>query len=669
MNQEEDIEPDYEAVSPEGNLRFKIMHHSKSNETSVYADKRYFQADTDNQHFNAPHLLTAVSHTHSSRVVTSTRAHRSHCKDSQSVTDQRSLNNTKMRDMIPPRLPTHIKSENRGRNACKSKRNAWISGSQSVEGPEVNRSLKPEKLVLQVLGGVSNTRDSCNERSKHEIKRKNETSLTFQPQTFAPKLCEEENGSARSRGSRSQKPCTDQSKDGSLIQYYQTRTCSDTTHHGESETKQVTSTSTQRPCRNTRGRNDINRTQQPQYNASSPNVVETKLTQCSSFQSSVDCESEVNLGQQLQQEGKVTKLQSEKCRIAEAMRPPKSQRAPRRPSDWTNTSSVRTRHEERQRHIPQAAALKNSPAAFAGLNCTTETSYKKQEELVTSETEGNFVFHTGTVYRSPEQEEELDKVLMKDFAKISMKEEEEAAKLQSEICRMAVSMRPPKSQRAPRRPPDWTNISSVRTRHEERQRHTPPAAALQNSPAAFAGLNCTTETSYKEQEELATSETDENIVFRTGMVYRPEEELSRVLLEGITKRAMKEKVLRTTNWYLKKYNRYNAESLLYEENKDGVFLVRDNSHCSFNEPYVLSVYYENKVYHIKIRYLEDSQQYALGTGLRGNHKFNSVKEMIEFHRNFPLLLVDGKSRRHFQGQQCFLTRPPILTNHRSSLSL
>lgn len=52
--------------------------------------------------------------------------------------------------------------------------------------------------------------------------------------------------------------------------------------------------------------------------------------------------------------------------------------------------------------------------------------------------------------------------------------------------------------------------------------------------------------------------------------------------------------------------------------QDETFLVRDCSKKSNTEPYVLVVYYGRRVYNIKVRFLEDSQQYALGTGLRGN---------------------------------------------------
>ena len=36
------------------------------------------------------------------------------------------------------------------------------------------------------------------------------------------------------------------------------------------------------------------------------------------------------------------------------------------------------------------------------------------------------------------------------------------------------------------------------------------------------------------------------------------------------------------------------------------------------EPYVLVVFYGNKVYNVKIRFLERNQQFDLGTGLRGD---------------------------------------------------
>ncbi|XP_014822179.1 PREDICTED: cytokine-dependent hematopoietic cell linker [Calidris pugnax] len=78
-----------------------------------------------------------------------------------------------------------------------------------------------------------------------------------------------------------------------------------------------------------------------------------------------------------------------------------------------------------------------------------------------------------------------------------------------------------------------------------------------------------------------------------------------------------EKDLNKHEWYIGEYDRYEAEKALLQENIDETFLVRDCSKKSNAEPYVLVVYYGRKVYNIKVRFLEESQQYALGTGLRG----------------------------------------------------
>ncbi|NXL50968.1 CLNK protein, partial [Podilymbus podiceps] len=79
-----------------------------------------------------------------------------------------------------------------------------------------------------------------------------------------------------------------------------------------------------------------------------------------------------------------------------------------------------------------------------------------------------------------------------------------------------------------------------------------------------------------------------------------------------------EKDLNKYEWYIGEYDRHEAEKALLQENTDETFLVRDCSKKSNTEPYVLVVYYGKRVYNIKVRFLEDSQQYALGTGLRGD---------------------------------------------------
>ncbi|NXO56221.1 CLNK protein, partial [Aramus guarauna] len=79
-----------------------------------------------------------------------------------------------------------------------------------------------------------------------------------------------------------------------------------------------------------------------------------------------------------------------------------------------------------------------------------------------------------------------------------------------------------------------------------------------------------------------------------------------------------EKDLNKYEWYIGECDRHEAEKALLQENTDETFLVRDCSKKSNAEPYVLVVYYGRRVYNIKVRFLKESQQYALGTGLRGD---------------------------------------------------
>ncbi|XP_074085892.1 cytokine-dependent hematopoietic cell linker isoform X5 [Macrotis lagotis] len=90
--------------------------------------------------------------------------------------------------------------------------------------------------------------------------------------------------------------------------------------------------------------------------------------------------------------------------------------------------------------------------------------------------------------------------------------------------------------------------------------------------------------------------------------------------------------------------------------KEGTFLVRDGSKKSVAEPYVLVVFHRKKVYNIKIRFLERSHQFALGTGLRGNDKFDSVEDIIEYHKYFPIGLIDGKDQTGTR-EYCYLKQP------------
>lgn len=116
-------------------------------------------------------------------------------------------------------------------------------------------------------------------------------------------------------------------------------------------------------------------------------------------------------------------------------------------------------------------------------------------------------------------------------------------------------------------------------------------------------------------------------------------------------------------WYIGEHSRQAVEEALMKENKDGTFLVRDCSKKSRAEPYVLAVFYGNKVYNVKIRFLERSLQFALGTGLRGDEKFNSVEDIIEHYKHSPIILIDGKDKTGFHREQCYLTQPLPFRRH------
>ncbi|XP_042107589.1 cytokine-dependent hematopoietic cell linker [Ovis aries] len=116
-------------------------------------------------------------------------------------------------------------------------------------------------------------------------------------------------------------------------------------------------------------------------------------------------------------------------------------------------------------------------------------------------------------------------------------------------------------------------------------------------------------------------------------------------------------------WYIGEYSRQAVEEALLKEHKNGTFLVRDCSAKSRAEPYVLAVFYGNKVYNVKIRFLERNQQFALGTGLRGDEKFDSVEAIIEHYKYFPIILIDGKDKTGTHREQCYLTQALPVNRH------
>ncbi|XP_048826784.1 cytokine-dependent hematopoietic cell linker isoform X2 [Brienomyrus brachyistius] len=110
------------------------------------------------------------------------------------------------------------------------------------------------------------------------------------------------------------------------------------------------------------------------------------------------------------------------------------------------------------------------------------------------------------------------------------------------------------------------------------------------------------------------------------------------------------------NWYIGPCQRAKTENALHLANQNGVFVVRDHSRSTEEEPFVLAVMQDNRVYNIKIRFIKSTHKFALGTGLRMNDMFDSVDDIIKFHMIFPIHLINGKDLSDHQ-RRCLLTRP------------
>lgn len=96
-------------------------------------------------------------------------------------------------------------------------------------------------------------------------------------------------------------------------------------------------------------------------------------------------------------------------------------------------------------------------------------------------------------------------------------------------------------------------------------------------------------------------------------------------------------------WYVSSCDRRKAEDALTATSRDGSFLVRKSSGQDSKQPFTLVVFYNRRVYNIPVRYIEATRQYALGREKSGEEKFHSVAEIIENHRQTPLVLIDSQN--------------------------
>ncbi|CAB1337482.1 unnamed protein product [Coregonus sp. 'balchen'] len=92
--------------------------------------------------------------------------------------------------------------------------------------------------------------------------------------------------------------------------------------------------------------------------------------------------------------------------------------------------------------------------------------------------------------------------------------------------------------------------------------------------------------------------------------------------------------------------------------QDGAFLVRNCSRNTDSEPFVLAVFHDKRVFNVKIRFIDSTSKYALGTGQSANDMFDTVADIVKFHTIFPVVLINGRnqSASKYHGN-CVLTYP------------
>eukprot|EP00064_Thunnus_orientalis_P002985 superscaffoldBa00000234_g2993 len=110
-------------------------------------------------------------------------------------------------------------------------------------------------------------------------------------------------------------------------------------------------------------------------------------------------------------------------------------------------------------------------------------------------------------------------------------------------------------------------------------------------------------------------------------------------------------------WYASACDRKTADDVLVRSNKDGAFLVRKSSGQDVHQPYTLVVFYKGRVYNIPIRFIQTTQQYALGREKKGEEYFSSVSHIIENHQRNPLVLIDSQSNTKDAAKLCYPVKP------------
>ncbi|CAL8256719.1 unnamed protein product [Lota lota] len=141
---------------------------------------------------------------------------------------------------------------------------------------------------------------------------------------------------------------------------------------------------------------------------------------------------------------------------------------------------------------------------------------------------------------------------------------------------------------------------------------------------------------------------------------RRQADLSLMVANGLQDMDKKSDIHRQP-WYANTCCRKTAEEVLIQSNRDGSFLVRKSTGQDALQPYTLVVLYNGKVYNIPVRFIQATQQYALGREKKGEQHFNSVSRIIENHLQNPLVLIDSQNNTRDITKLQHPVRPQVVT--------
>ncbi|RWS17136.1 B-cell linker protein-like protein [Dinothrombium tinctorium] len=101
--------------------------------------------------------------------------------------------------------------------------------------------------------------------------------------------------------------------------------------------------------------------------------------------------------------------------------------------------------------------------------------------------------------------------------------------------------------------------------------------------------------------------------------------------------------------------REEAAELLQKLGAEGGYIVRESKRAGKCNPFSLTIFHDNKIFHLNIRRREDGF-YALGKRKEREKTFKTVQDLIKYHQNEPILLTT-------KGQAAGMTKLVITPPH------